>query len=194
MGILLVFSIAGCASKKFSLEEVEYDPQVVSHYEIEMTLNPLDKEELVDRFGTRNNPFLSPGLFMDRKNLRAFEVFIVNNTEKSMDEDNSIIVALQAIRLIYGVTAVQPLTRLQLEDFWESGGKSDARGRDMTKLIHTIREQVFPPTLTVESGTSYRGILVFRSKFPAWGEGEMEIPAFTSTKKIIGVFRDSFEF
>lgn len=194
LSTLLVLSLAGCASNKYSRDNPAYDPQTVSQYKVQMTLNPLTEEELIDRFGTSSNPFLSPKLMLSRQSFRAFEVLVVNNTETSARRDNSIVVAPHTIRLYYWYRAVQPLTRLQLEDFWESGGKSDTRGRNMTKLVHTIRTHMFPSILTVEPGTRYRGILVFRSKFPQGLEGEMEIPTFTTEEQIIGVFRDPFSF
>ena len=194
LGVFFAFVAVGCVSDKFSDERIEYDPQLASLYEIEMTLKPLTEEALIERYGARNNPFIPPKLFLNRKTFRTFEVVIVNNTESPTDKDKSIVVTLHTIRLLFGTKAVPPLTRFRLEELWESIGEKEEKVRDMSKLLHTIQRDVFPITLTVEPGTTYKGILVFSSKFPRGGEGEVEIPTYTASNKIIGVFVDSFTF
>jgi len=194
VGMLLLIALGGCASKRVSREAVEYNPQAVSHYEIDMILNPLTEEELIARFGTRNNPFLMPELFMNRKTYKSFEVTIANNTKNSADEDNAIKVPLKTVRVLYAYKAVPPLTRFKLKEFWEAIDERDSQVRDMSKLLHIVQKHVFPTKLTVEPGSTYTGILVFSSKFPRGGEGEVEIAAYTKTNEIIGVFREGFNF
>jgi hypothetical protein len=193
----------GCATK-YRVTPENYPPDR-DLYDISMDLTYLNEEALIERFGERSNPYLNPSSIIGANELTVFEVEVKNDTLVIEGNKSSILVSLNAMRLLYGGKAIPPINRFHLGTFWEDilGHRSSSGDRGTIqserygtpgKMKHVIDESMFPSDLTLESGSKYRGIVAFMGRFPAWGDGEVHIPVFTDKKQVIGIFKDEFQF
>ncbi len=201
MGVFL--SVVGCATK-YRVAPDNYPPNR-ELYDISMNLTYLKEEALIERFGNTNNPFFAPPSIIGANEMAVFELEVVNNTSSSEIRDSSILIPLSSMRVIYGGKALLPVNSFQLGIFWEDklrgGASSSDRGTSKSdrygtarKMQYIINRELLPRELTLETGSSNTGLIVFMGRFPSWGDGEVHIPVFTENKQIIGVFKDEFQF
>jgi hypothetical protein len=199
IGFIVTAFLSGCGTRRFSIEDAT-PAENRDQYIVQLTLDRLNEEQLKERYGEDNNPFIPPAVVIGQSDIYTFDLLIVNETPGTVDADGSVMVSLNAIQMQHDDRIYAPINRFRLSEFWNArtrGRANDSeteKGPTATRLDHVINDNVYPNRISVQSGSSYRGIIVFLGKYPDLGEGEIHVPVFTADGRIIGIFKDTFQY
>jgi len=186
--IILLSIVLSCSTGKFIVQSKDNPVKTIEEKGIKLTLQFLNEETLIKRFGKDNNPFLSCTSALGLNRIMVFELTVDAFDKKSL-------IRLNKIELQFGRKNKKPLNRFQLDQFWKSvNKKGDIKGKDISRMSLLIKKHVIPNDIDIEKRAGYNGLLVFMSSFPDYGNARIYVPVFKEDGELINNFRYDFEF
>jgi hypothetical protein len=158
-------------------------------YRYELTLTYLDEETLIERFGTRDNPYISPYTFNKNKTITAFDLTIVNRSAG----DLTIKLPLQTAMIYAGNKSYTARNQFHLGSFWESFPQQKGQGTASKKQA-VINKTLLENATIVKSGETKGGIIAFLGNVQIWGEPEVHIPLFNERDEFIDEYIHTLTF
>ena len=183
-GILLL--ISSCQTNRYTMGRKVKNPE---SYRYELTLTYLDEETLIERFGTRDNPYISPYTLNKNKMITSFDLTIVNRSAG----DLTIKLPLQTTLLYVGNKSYTAQNQFRLGSFWESFPKQQGQGTSRKKQA-VINETLLENATIVKSGETKSGILAFMGNVQIWSEPEVHIPLFTERDEFIDEYSQKITY
>jgi len=183
-----ILLLANCSTDRFTIQSIDMQPQSQTMYDTTITMKYTNEEELEERFGTMNNPFISPPSAMGLNRIMVFDVQLASTMH--------IVVQLKRVELQFGGKNKNPMNRFHLSQFWENKIRESEshRGWNSSKTKKVVNQNVLPNELTVTPGPASDGFLVFMGRFPNYGTATVYLPVFSEDGKTIHNFTFHFEF
>jgi hypothetical protein len=196
--VVVTLSVAAllsqCSSDRWVITSRNLAPDR-DEYTIDLTATYLTKEDIIEKFTKRDNPYLPPETLVSGTDMIVFEVTVHNRTPGN----RSIVVPYESMRMIAANKAFVPISQFRLSEFWrnflDKSGTRDTRDYKSTggKMSYVIGETMFANPAEIKSGENYSGIVAFMGRFTKYGVAEINIPVFDTEERAIGVFVDEFE-
>lgn len=181
-----------CASHRYVVSSRNKAPDS-DRYRIEMNITYLTKENLVERFGTLENPYLPLKSLIGDNDLIAFEITVMNATP----ENGTIVIPLNTMQMLAGEKAFLPVSTFILADYWKAllDKYNDTNDIKTTggRMEYLIKKSMWADPAEVKSGARYSGIVAFMGRFTQYGWGEINVPVFDEKSRVIGIFKEEFE-
>lgn len=190
--IAFMTAFSGCSTKTKLLRPQEEIKRSVSESGINITFTFLPEKSLKKRYGTVNNPFISPPSIMGLNKILAMELLI--EIEKSSESalKQGVIIPLGEIKLSIEGKTITPTNRFHLTEFWENKirHQTEMVGMDLAKIRLIIKREVVPNSIEVSSGSSLRGLVVFMGSFDIYSQKNVVFPVYDGS----GNFLKNFDF
>ncbi len=181
---LLLF--IGCATDRNAVQQKEVPPMTLSEKGLTVTVTYLTEDQLLERFGERNNPFIPPPSALGFNKTVVFELNI-----KSISEGN---VILNKIELQYNDGVDRPKNMFHFENYWEMElSRGDTQKNDLAKIKYVIKQNLLPNELVVGKNLTYAGFIVFQGKLPQYGNFTLYVPVFNKNGEMLNNFKFVFE-
>jgi hypothetical protein len=181
-----------CASHRYVVSTRNKAPDS-DRYRIEMSITYLTKEDLVERFGDQENPYLPPKSLIGGNDLIAFEVTVSNATP----ENGTVVIPLRTMQMLAGEKAFLPVSTFILADYWKAlldkGSDTNDIKTTGARMEYVIKKTMWADPAKVKSGDRYSGIVAFMGRYTSYGWGELDAPVFDEKSRVIGVFKEEFE-
>jgi hypothetical protein len=181
-----------CASHRYVVSSRNKAPDS-DRYRIEMNITYLTKEDLVERFGDQENPYLPPKSLIGGNDLIAFEVTVSNGTP----ENGTVVIPLRTVQMLAGENAFPPVSTFVLADYWKAlldkGSDTNDIKTTGARMEYVIKKTMWADPVEVKSGDRYSGIVAFMGRYTSYGWGELDVPVFDEKSRVIGVFKEEFE-
>ena len=183
-----ILLLANCSTDRFTIQSKDMQPQSQTMHDTTIRMKYTNEEELEKRFGTVNNPFISPPSAIGLNRIMVFDVQLASTMH--------IVVQLKRVELQLGGKNKNPMNRFHLSQFWENRIKDSEnhRGWNSSKTRKVINNTVLPNELTVVPDSASDGLIVFRGKFPNYGTATVYVPIFAQDGRPLTTFRFNFEF
>ncbi len=187
IGILLIYS--GCSTSRSALLLIDSPIKIAEEEGISITVRYLDEETLINKYGKKGNPFLTPYHTLQFKRIMVFDIRFKNSRQESIE------LILNRMELQFGGKAVQPTNRFHLAGFWEFRDDIDETKRtDRQKKERAIKKYVLPNSISIRSGGTAKGYAVFMGNLPRYGQASVYIPLLREKTELIHNFNFLFEF
>lgn len=185
--LLLVLGLGSCASTPPLAVQNEAVQQHRGEY-FDLTLRFIDEEELIERYGQRNNLFIAPVGLISRDRFIPFELSITARRE-------AVAMPLNLIEMSYGGRSVTPMNQFHFGQYWlHRDEQSEIPGAEAAARQRTIRRTILPNTTRVAPGETESGMLLFSSNFPRYGTAEITIQIVDQSERPIERARFRYEF
>ena len=163
---------------------------VRSWNDVEIELSFIPENILKQRFGEKNNPFISPISFLKSNRLRVFELKIANRGSRE------IVLYLNRVEIQFGGVNAKPYNRFQLENFWKPRleKQPDYEKWNFSILRRVVEQNVIDNRVKIGKGRHIDGLVVFKGPFPDYGRAVVYIPLFSERNELIKIFEMKFEF
>ena len=169
--------LIGCSTQKRSVRET--GPIAVRAEDLDMTLSLryVSKDEIVERFGKKNNPFLSPESLFGMNEFLLFELLITTGQSKT----DLYTVQLKDVEIQFGSVNTSPTNRFLLTSLWNRVLRPQMEdkkytGWTMSRVKSVIKKNLFPNEFQIKGGERQKGLLLFKGNFPKYGEAVVYIP------------------
>ena len=191
--LLLIYTLVfifSCATQKGVLKNPEERAKTIFGDNLTISLKYIPEKILLDRFGSINNPFISPISFLKSNRLMTFELNIIDKNY------SSILVNLNKIEIQFGSISKEPLNRFQLAQFWEPRLRKqpDYERWNFSILRSVINKNVFDNDTLIKEGEATAGLIVFKGAFPDYGKAVIYIPIFDGSGKMLKRYEVEVEF
>ena len=188
--IIMMLLTLGCATDRVLIGTQKSKTKFISDDKISIGLKYLPKTELINSFGNRNNPFISPVSFLESNKLMVFKLSIVNK------DYSELVMYLKKLEIQFGKVNANPYNRFQLANFWESRLKRQPEYEkwNMSVIKSVINKNVFDNKVVINKRESSEGLIVFKGPFPDYGEAVIYIPIFDKEGNIMTRYEIRFEF
>jgi hypothetical protein len=190
--LTLPFVLTQCGTNKYVVSSKNKAPDK-DRYQIEMDIKYLTEDDLIERFGTYENPYIPEKSLLGTNDLIAFEVTFSNNTPGN----GTVVIPLMTMYLMAGEKAFEPANVFILADYWkrllDKGGDTNDIKATGSKMEYIINKTMWADPTEAKSGERYSGIVAFMGRFTKYGWGEMDAPVFDEKKRVIGIFKQEFE-
>jgi hypothetical protein len=135
----------------------------------------LSDGDLVERYGSRDNPFIAPPSIFREKRYMVFEL-----TVQALDQPATF--RLSDLEFSFGNTTTAPTNQFHLANDWkrkdESDGLQHVRASARQRLISS---EILPNRDDMEPGDTLTGLVLFAGKYPRYGEGSLTVPVYEKT-------------
>ena len=120
--IFIVFLFASCSTERFTIRSKDIEIQTQTMYGITLSVKFLNEDDLVERFGRVNNPFIAPLSALGFTRMMVFEALVENNSKNTADPVTiaTIIMPLNKIEIQFGGKNKNPVNRFHLHEFWKN--------------------------------------------------------------------------
>ena len=181
---LLIF--VGCATDRNAVQRKEVPPMTLSEQGITLTLNYLTEDQLIVKFGKKNNPFIAPPSVVGINQEMVFEL--------SVESQPAGEILLKEVELQFGGKAEGPKNIFHLTRFWEVElTRGDTAEYTLGRMKQVIKKNLLPNKTIIKPGSGSTGLVAFLGKFPRYGNFTLYIPVFNKNGKMIHNFRFDFE-
>lgn len=189
-----ILLLAGCSTGKRFVKTEGASSDTATDLGLSVKLRYIDEEEIKEKYGKRNNPFLSPPSALSPNPFIIFEL--------TMDTDQNFkgpfTVHLKDVEIQFGGINKQPTNQFLLTKFWEHELQQemlDKRyvGWSMGKIRVLIKRTIFPNKFEIQRGDTQKGLLFFKGGFPRYGEAFVYVPVIKDGAMAKN-FRFTFEF
>jgi hypothetical protein len=183
-----ILLLANCSTDRFTIQSKDMQPLSQTMNDTTIRMKFTNEEELEERFGTKNNPFISPPSALGLNRIMVFDVQLASTMH--------IVVQLKRVELQFGGKNKPPINRFHLSQFWENRIRESEslRGWNSSKTKKVVNQNVLPNELTVTPGPASEGLLVFMGRFPNYGTATVYLPVFNEDGKPVTNFKFDFEF
>lgn len=181
---ILIFCALGCTTMmKKRPEGPRFQPASATEKDITVSIRHLDREELVKRFKTVDNPYISQGSSIGGNEMIVFELTVAAPMEIKL--------VLKTIEFHFGPKYYPPINRFHLSQDWEYRIRSqnDYNGWSSGKVSYVINRTMLPDKLALKPNESYTGLVVFMGNFPSYGEASLYLPVFAANEELIHLFK-----
>ncbi|MBA7651599.1 hypothetical protein ES703_59418 [subsurface metagenome] len=196
--ITIVFLFASCGTERFTIRSRDIEIQTQTMYGITLSVKFLNEDDLVERFGRVNNPFIAPLSALGFTRMMVFEALVENNSKNTADPVTiaTVIMPLNKIEIQFGGKNKNPVNRFHLYEFWKNRIYKDDTYKkwNSSKINQLIKKTVLPNTVISKPQSDTPGLLVFMGRFPNYGTADVYIPIFTEDGKQLHNFRFVFRF
>ena len=199
--ITIVFLFASCSTERFIVRSRDIEIQKQTMNGITLSVKFLNEDDLVERFGRVNNPFIAPPSALGLNRMMVFEALVENNLKNTADPDAiaaivTIIIPLNKIEIQFGGKNKNPVNRFHLYEFWKNRIYKDDTYKkwNSSKINQLIKKTVLPNTVISKPQSDTAGLLVFMGRFPNYGTADVYIPIFTEDGNQLHNFRFVFQF
>ncbi len=167
---IIVFTF-GCSTKMVTIQYPKPEKATLSEKGITLTLDPLEESQLEERYGKRENPFISPPSALGFNQMLVF-LFSIESME-------DVFFILKTIELQFGGKIKVPENAFHLSNYWErEAERQDPGDYDPARMRRTIKQNVLPNDFTVKGDTKYEGLLIFQGRLPSHGSATVVVPVF----------------
>jgi len=190
MIMFLSFILYSCSSVKHTVKPQCKKEKIILDDTVRLKLEFIPEEELVRKFGRKNNPFISPVSFLKSNRLMVFKLEIMN---KGYSDS---VISLNKIELQFGGINARPYNRFQLANFWEPRleRQPEYKKWSMSILKNVINKNVFDNHNVIQKGINSEGYVVFKGPFPDYGRAVIFIPIFDGSGRMLKRYEVDFEF
>ena len=188
VGVLtLVIGLGSCAGTPPLAVQNEVLQQYRGEH-FDLTLRFIDEDELIDRYGRRDNLFIAPVGLISRDRFIPFELKITARRE-------AVALPLNLIEMSYGGRSVTPMNQFHFGQYWQHRDEqSEISGAEAAARQRTIRRAILPNTTRVAPGETESGMLLFRGNFPRYGTAEITVQIVDQTDRPIERAQFRYEF
>jgi hypothetical protein len=184
---LLMVIVIGCESKRKSIRkaEISVEPVTLREKNFTMTMRYLTNSMLLNRYGQKNNPFISNSA----NRIVVFELTIQSPTDAW--------VYLNAIELHSGGSFKRPIDPFQFNSEWQNklrsrpqseAGVSYYKGWQTARVKKIIDRAVMPLKFKMDPGKSYQKLLIFSGMIARRGTLEIYVPVYDDNLDFIHEF------
>jgi len=160
-----------------------------SSEDIRIEIHYLDSEQLVERYGEKNNPFIGLG----PSPLSTFNISIETPVDVRLD--------LATIELQAGGSNIRPLRDFFITTYWSGKLRNQSgnyipgsyKGWSAGKIQYNTRKYMVPARLKVKADQSYEGLVVFEGRLPRYDKVTIILPVFSASGELIHPFRFEYE-
>lgn len=193
--ITIVFLFASCSTERFIVRSRDIEIQKQTMNGITLSVKFLNEDDLVERFGRVNNPFIAPLSALGFSRMMVFEALVENNSKNTADPV-TIIMPLNKIEIQFGGKNKNPVNRFHLYEFWKNRIYKDDTYKkwNSSKINQLIKKTVLPNTVISKPQSDTNGLLLFMGRFPNYGTADVYIPIFTEDGNQLHNFRFVFQF
>jgi hypothetical protein len=186
LGLLL--GLAGCRSTTYTWEKESLPAQSAAGEGYALTLRFVSEAELEERYGRRDNPFLTVRDRLMAKRTLVFELEAATERELSL--------VSHRIELVLGGKAVPPSNQFRLIEYRRlmTRGGREKDDSDLRAEEQLIRAEVLPNSLDLPAGKTTRKLVVFVANLSHYGRAELYVPLFDAGGREIAAERFDFEF
>lgn len=188
--LLSTMVFLGCSTQKRFVRET--GPIAITAEDLGMTLSLryVSNDEIVKRFGKKNNPFLAPASLLSMNQFLLFELSIV--TDQSVTSPFT--VQLADMEIQFGGINTSPTNRFLLTSLWNRELRPQMEdkkysGWTMGKIKSVVKKNIFPNEFQIKRGDRQRGLLLFKGSFPKYGEAVVYVPVVKD-----GIVAQNFSF
>jgi hypothetical protein len=159
-----------------------------SSEDIRIEIHYLDGEQLVERYGEKNNPFIGLG----PSPLTTFIISIKTPVDVRLD--------LATVELQAGGMTVRPLRDFFITTYWNGKLRNQGRnyiprtykGWSAGKIQYNTRKYMVPARLKVKADETYEGLVVFEGRLPRYDKVTLVLPVYSASGELLHPFR--FEY
>ena len=181
---LLLF--IGCATDRYAVQQKEVPPITLSEKGITVIFAYLTEDQLLERFGERDNPFIPPPSAFGLNNTFVFEISI----ESQVDAE----IILNKLELQFDRGVDSPKNIFHFENYWDVElTKGDTQKHSLHKIKYVIKQNLLPNKLSVSKSSIYTGLIVFQGRLPQYGGFTLYFPVFDKNVKLIHNFKYDIE-
>ncbi len=153
--------------------------------DVSLSLRYIDREELIARHGEKTNPFVDfPGGIFDNKTMMVFELEIEST-------ETSVFIQQKHINFEYGDKLSHPMSEFHMKGLWEEYNDNN-REKDIRNKI--IGDNVSQGKIEAEPDKPLSTYIIFRDKFPMYGESKLTLPIMTADLSDQGIIEFPFDF
>ena len=175
----------GCATDRGAVQQKEVYPVSLSEEGITIVISLLNENQLLERFGERNNPFIPPPSAFGSNRLMVFELYVETASEVE--------VILNRLELQSVGKSKSPKNIFHFSSYWELELKTgDTRKYDLGRIKLAIKRNLLPNKFTVNKDSNSTGLLVFQGRLPRYGDFTLFVPVFKNNGEMIHNFRYDF--
>lgn len=183
--IPLLLSI-GCATDRGAVGQKEVSPVSLSEEGVTLVIILLNENQLLERFGEKNNPFIPPPSAVGLNRLMVFELYAETASE--------IEIILNRIELQSGGKPKSPKNIFHFTNYWEVELKTgNTQKYDLGRIKLAIKRNLLPNKFTINKDSNTAGLLVFQGRLPRYGDFTLFVPVFSKDGEMIHNFRYDFE-
>ncbi|MFW6138266.1 MAG: hypothetical protein ACOC7U_03740 [Spirochaetota bacterium] len=181
--------LCSCASTQYKLTPQGNPTRSKTAERVTVSATFLSEDQVIAKYGEKNNPFLSPPSAFSQKKTMVFEAKVENQSPEP------VFLRLSKIELQYGGRYEQPINRFHLSNFWEIRIQKNDRYRywNYGRVKNVINRTVFANEASVTPRSAANGTLVFMGKFPQYGQADLHIPVFLKGE-LVHTFRFHYQF
>lgn len=185
--VVLVIGLVSCAGTPPLAVQNEVLQQYRGEH-FDLTLRFIDEDELIDRYGRRDNLFIAPVGLISRDRFIPFELTITARRE-------AVALPLNLIEMSYGGRAVAPMNQFHFGQYWQHRDEqTEVSGAEAAARQRTIRRTILSNTTRVAPGETESGMLLFRGNFPRYGSAEITVQIVDQTERPIERAQFTYEF
>lgn len=175
----------GCATDRGAVQQKEVSPVSLSEEGVTIVISLLNENQLLERFGEKNNPFIPPPSAIGLNRVMVFELYVETTSEAE--------IILNRLELQSGGKPKSPKNIFHFSNYWELELKpGDTRKYDLGRIKLAIKRNLLPNKFTVNKDSNSTGFFVFQGRLPRYGEFTLFVPVFKKNGEMIHNFRYDF--
>ncbi len=183
--IVLFLLSTGCATDRGAVQQKEVSPVTLSEEGVTIVISLLNENQLLERFGEKNNPFIPPPSAIGLNRVMVFELYVETASEAE--------IILNRLELQSGGKPKSPKNIFHFSNYWELELKpGDTRKYDLGRIKLAIKRNLLPNKFTVNKDSNSTGFFVFQGRLPRYGEFTLFVPVFKKNGEMIHNFRYDF--
>ncbi|MBN2325211.1 MAG: hypothetical protein JXQ30_15890 [Spirochaetes bacterium] len=195
-GLLLAasFALFGCSTGTRVLKSDQAQIEHAENLGLSISLRHVSGQEIDERFGDRNNPFMQSPALLSEKQFLLFELLI----EPEPSFNGPFVLNSKDIELQFGGINVGPKNQFLLSRYWSHELQQEIvdtryKGWTMGKVDAVIDKNLLPNKVRIDRGAMVRKLVLFEGGFPRYGNATVYVPLLKDGS-LAKNFRFDFEF